>query len=33
MTNAIRTPFPWFGGKGTPKIKVAILSALPPHKS
>ncbi len=27
----IRAPFPWFGGKGSPKIKAAILAALPPH--
>ena len=27
----IRAPFPWFGGKGNPKIKNAILTALPPH--
>lgn len=32
MTNAIRAPFPWFGGKAGHKIKDAILSALPPHK-
>ena len=32
MTNAIRAPFPWFGGKDGHKIKDAILSALPPHK-
>lgn len=28
---SIRSPFPWFGGKGSPKIKQAILEALPPH--
>ena len=27
----MQAPFPWFGGKGSPKIKKAILSALPPH--
>lgn len=27
----IRAPFPWFGGKATPKIKQAIMAALPPH--
>ncbi len=27
----IRAPFPWFGGKGAPKIRSAILEALPPH--
>ena len=32
MTNVIRAPFPWFGGKAGHKIKDAILSALPPHK-
>lgn len=26
-----RAPFPWLGGKGNPKIKNAILAALPPH--
>ena len=29
--STIRAPFPWFGGKGNPKIKNAILAALPPH--
>lgn len=28
---SIRSPFPWFGGKGSPKIKQAILAALPSH--
>lgn len=28
---SIRAPFPWFGGKGAPKIKQMILEALPPH--
>ena len=28
----IRCPFPWFGGKSSPKIKKAILAALPPHR-
>ena len=28
----IRAPFPWFGGKGSVKIKRTILDALPPHK-
>lgn len=32
MKNPIRAPFPWFGGKGNPKIKKAILEALPPHE-
>lgn len=32
MTNSIRSPFPWFGGKGAPKIKDAILHLLPPHE-
>lgn len=27
----IRAPFPWLGGKGNPKIKNAVLAALPPH--
>lgn len=32
MTNhKIRSPFPWFGGKGNPKIKQLILDNLPPH--
>ncbi len=31
MTNSTRAPFPWFGGKGAPKIKNAILKLLPPH--
>lgn len=31
MHKNIRAPFPWFGGKGNPKIKKAILSLLPPH--
>ncbi len=31
MKKTIRAPFPWFGGKGSPKIKQAILEALPPH--
>lgn len=25
--------FPWFGGKATPRIRTAVLSALPPHTS
>ena len=29
--STIRAPFPLFGGKGNPKIKNAILAALPPH--
>lgn len=29
--SSIRAPFPWFGGKGSAKIKAAILAALPPH--
>lgn len=28
----IRAPFAWFGGKGSPKIKSALLTALPPHR-
>ena len=33
MTNSkIRAPFAWFGGKGSPKIKSALLAALPPHR-
>lgn len=28
----IRCPFPWFGGKGHPKLQKAILASLPPHK-
>lgn len=31
MQKTIRSPFPWFGGKGNPKIKNLILSILPPH--
>ena len=31
MSNSIRAPFPWFGGKGNPKIKNFILQNLPPH--
>ena len=30
--NKIRAPFPWLGGKGSIKIKNAILSLMPPHK-
>ena len=30
MTNSkIRAPFAWFGGKGSPRIKKALLAALP----
>ena len=32
MTNAIRAPFPWFGGKGGHRIREAVLRALVPHK-
>ena len=32
MNRKIRAPFPWFGGKGSPKIKKALLTALPPHR-
>lgn len=32
MISKIRAPFPWFGGKGNPKIKSAILELLPPHE-
>jgi DNA adenine methylase len=32
MSKHIRSPFPWFGGKGAIKIKQAILSMLPPHE-
>lgn len=28
----VRAPFPWFGGKGNPKIKGAILELLPVHE-
>lgn len=28
----IRAPFPWFGGKGSHRIKSALLAALPPCK-
>lgn len=28
----IRAPFPWFGGKGNPKIKSAIINLLPHHQ-
>jgi len=28
----IRSPFPWFGGKGSSKIRNAILKTLPPHE-
>lgn len=31
MGNQVHSPFPWFGGKAAPKIKHAILAALPPH--
>ena len=31
MTNSIRAPFPWFGGKGNLKIKNFILQNLPHH--
>ena len=31
IQTSIRAPFPWFGGKGAPKIKKALLAALPPH--
>lgn len=31
MTNKTRAAFPYFGGKGNPKIKAAILASLPPH--
>lgn len=31
MSITIRAPFPWFGGKGNPKIKNLILQNLPPH--
>ena len=27
----IRSPFPWFGGKGAGKIKNKLLESLPPH--
>jgi len=26
-----RSPFPWFGGKASPKIHKALLSMMPPH--
>ncbi len=31
LKTTVRSPFPWFGGKAAPKIKKAILDALPPH--
>lgn len=31
MSERIRAPFPWFGGKGAFTIKDAILKSLPPH--
>ena len=31
MSNKLRAPFPWFGGKGAPKLQKAILEVLPPH--
>ena len=31
MANKTRAAFPYFGGKGNPKIKAAILASLPPH--
>lgn len=30
--HSIRSPFPWFGGKGSSKIRKIILEALPPHR-
>lgn len=27
-----KAPFPWFGGKASPKIHNAVMGALPPHK-
>lgn len=32
MSNSIRAPFPWLGGKGAARIRSAILAALPPHQ-
>ncbi len=32
MSDSVRSPFPWFGGKGAPKIKNKLLELLPPHK-
>ena len=32
MNSKTRAPFPWFGGKGNPKIKNAILELLPAHE-
>lgn len=32
MSKYIRSPFPWFGGKGSTKIRTAILNAIPPHQ-
>ncbi|MDD5697838.1 MAG: DNA adenine methylase [Victivallaceae bacterium] len=29
--NQVKSPFPWFGGKGAPKIKNTIHSLLPRH--
>ncbi|OGV32838.1 MAG: hypothetical protein A2020_07975 [Lentisphaerae bacterium GWF2_45_14] len=31
MKTKLRSPFPWFGGKGSLKIKNFILAHLPPH--
>jgi len=31
MIETVRSPFAYFGGKGAPKIKNAILKLLPPH--
>ncbi len=31
MPSKTRAPFPWFGGKGAPKIKNKLLELLPPH--
>lgn len=27
-----KAPFPWFGGKASPKIHHAVMSSLPPHE-
>ncbi|MFA6566716.1 MAG: DNA adenine methylase [Victivallales bacterium] len=32
MSKKLRSPFPWFGGKGSAKIRNVILRNLPPHE-
>ena len=31
VARKIRSPFPWFGGKGNLKIKNKLLELIPPH--